>query len=75
MKKLAWDFLLFGVPLMLVTGIVVGERSYEHGYKVGSATQAVLVEQSKPVYDTDQVCTQWLFEANMKDVRKRMCGR
>lgn len=74
MKKLAWDFLLFGVPLMLVTGIVVGERSYEYGYKVGSATQAVPVAQAKPV-STDQICTQWLFEANMKDVRKRMCGR
>ena len=73
MRNITWAVLIWGLPIAVIGGLI-GDLSYERGYKVGSATQAALVEQSKPVYNTDQVCAQWLFEANMKDVRKRMCG-
>ena len=73
MRNITWAVLIWGLPVAVIGGLI-GDLSYERGYKMGRATQAALVEQSKPVYNTDQVCAQWLFEANMKDVRKRMCG-
>lgn len=30
--------------------------------------------QVPAVKSVDAQCVQWLFESNMKDVRKRMCG-
>lgn len=25
--------------------------------------------------DTDKVCVKWMFESNMKDVKRKVCGR
>lgn len=74
MKTLAWDFLLYFVPCALLVGVLL-DLSYERGYTVGKAAQPPVETVKLVQQDTDQMCTQWLFEANMKNVRKRMCGK
>lgn len=72
MKSLAWEFLLIVIPVVLLIAVII-EISYEQGYKVGRSTKPTLIERIEHPQDTDKMCTQWLFEANMKEVRKRVC--
>lgn len=59
-------FWLFGAIVGFVLGIAAGQQAErERVVKVIPAPPAPRV--------TDQQCVSWLFEANLKDVKKRIC--
>ena len=61
MKELLW----FMGSLVLIVALVasVARLEYADGYEAGRAVAKT----------TDQQCVAWLFDANMKDVKKRIC--
>ena len=61
MKELMWFMGVLTLVTMLVA--VVGRAEYADGYAAGAKT----------VKTTDQQCVAWLFEANMKDVKRKIC--
>jgi hypothetical protein len=64
-------WLLFGVSLIVI-GVVSGVKDsmkaeYERGYAAGA--------DSLSDKQVDQVCMQWLFQSNLKEAKKRACGK
>jgi hypothetical protein len=63
------DFLWFMGLLSLVVVLVatVGRFEYAEGYAAGHAAGHTSIKT------TDQQCVAWLFESNMKDVKRKIC--
>jgi hypothetical protein len=64
-------WLIFGVSLIVI-GVVSGVKDsmkaeYERGYADGA--------DSLSDKQVDQVCMQWLFQSNLKEAKKRACGK
>lgn len=65
MKDLLWFIGMLSLVVVLVAA--VGRIEYADGYAAGHAAGA------KTVKTTDQQCVAWLFDANLKDVKRRIC--
>ena len=62
---------LFGVSLIII-GVVLGvqdsmKAEYERGYKAGA--DSITDKQ------VDEACIQWLFQADLIEAKKRVCGK
>jgi hypothetical protein len=62
---------IFGVSLIII-GVVSGVKDsmkaeYARGYKAGA--------DSLTTKQVDDVCVQWLFESNLIEAKKRVCGK
>ena len=62
---------IFGVSLIII-GVVSGvqdsmKAEYARGYKAGA--------DSLTTKQVDDVCVQWLFESNLIEAKKRVCGK
>lgn len=61
MRDLLWFMGLLTLVVVLVA--TVGRFEYAEGYAAGHAS----------IKTTDQQCVAWLFETNLKDVKKKIC--
>lgn len=62
---------LFGVSLIII-GVVLGvqdamEAEFKRGYKAGA--DSITDKQ------VDEACIQWLFQADLIEAKKRVCGK
>lgn len=62
---------LFGVSLIII-GVVLGlqdsmKAEYERGYTAGA--------NSLSDKQVDQACIQWLFQSDLTEAKKRVCGK
>ena len=62
---------LFGVSLIII-GVVLGlqesmKAEYERGYTAGA--------NSLSDKQVDQACIQWLFQSDLEEARRRVCGK
>jgi hypothetical protein len=65
MKDLLWFIGMLSLVVVLVAA--VGRIEYSDGYAAGHAVGHASIKT------TDQQCVAWLFNANLKDVKKRIC--
>jgi len=65
MKDLLWFIGMLSLVVVLVAA--VGRIEYSDGYAAGHAAGHASIKT------TDQQCVAWLFNANLKDVKKRIC--
>lgn len=58
------------VVMVLGTGIIGYSMGKDAGYNRALEDVALI---TPPTKTTDQQCVAWLFDSNMKDVKKRIC--
>ena len=61
MRDLLWFIGMLSLVVVLVA--TVGRLEYLDGFAAGQSSVKV----------TDKQCAAWLFESNMKDVKRRIC--
>lgn len=69
-------FCLIGILSLVVLLIAaVGRIEYDAGYEQAqSDIKAIPAPAPAPAHKTtDQQCVAWLFETNLKDVKKKIC--
>jgi hypothetical protein len=69
MKGELWLWLGIGLMAIgIVSGVKDGMKAeYARGYKAGA--------DSLTTKQVDDVCVQWLFESNLIEAKKRVCGK
>lgn len=61
------------ILIVWFVAIVIFGIGYSLGKDAGYDRALADVKLITPPKTTDQQCVAWLFEANMKDVKKRLC--
>ena len=69
MKRKKWFWL--GVSLIVIGGYWAVSDEMQRQYKRGYADGADSLSDKQ----VDQVCMQWLFQSNLKEAKKRACGK
>jgi hypothetical protein len=63
---------VFLISLLFIVVSLSHKTGMDRGYDQGIADMKAIAP-IPVVKTTDQQCVAWLFEANMKDVKKRIC--
>ena len=64
-------WLLFGIALIVIGGYWAVLDEMDNQYKRGYADGADSLSDKR----VNEVCMQWLFQSNLKDAKKRVCGK